>query len=1156
MKSRIILALAVLFLSGCEATKTPDTNDETVEISSGNVLFSEVMAGIEGNNNYEFIELYNPSDAIADLNGLSLWYRLSTSDEDLIVYRWTDETPIPGHGHYLLSRQGQDLGILANASFNQSLNAAGGGLILRDSEGQPLDGLGWGNAPLEFTETAPAAVLENGNSLERYPGGVEGNALDSDDNSADFYLSSTPNPENTGSALTPEQDRLVALSLSGPERVEPGSAFSYTLTLSNLSDDDLIGLVVELGLPPDLAPVEPPGSMTQEEQKLYWSIPSLQASSDLSETLALTAPWLHGDYLIDHLFVKIDDPNQVVFANPHHTAIEGGTIPIGTARGLIGAELTVEGYVTMYTGGYFAGSGNVKFYVEDESGGLQVQVFGGEGEVSVPIGAQVRVTGTMGVYRDSLQIVPNSVPGDIEIIDPPSDRYIPDTPVSVRQAANDFESLPGRLIQVEGMVDRVEEFTYDYEMDIADDEGQILQLYIDKLTEMSVETIEPGSVFRCTGILEVRDGILMLYPRLQSDLEEVFPPVLMLEIDAPNTVLPGESFDVSLITTNYSPDPVEDITIAVRLPLEMTQVAAVYDDGRIEGNEAVWSIPSLGVRADSVSVGLSLQVLATSGRIQIESYTKLPLDVDVAEPEPWGIFIGNTLPIWAVQGDGLTSPYVLDQVRTTGVVTGVFPSLGGFWIQSLKTDNDPNTSEGLFVFLGDRETDVTVGDYLDLAGVVREISQQTLLEIESLDDINILDQGLANPEAIELSPPLDDDASLAYYETLEGMLVQVSEPAVAVSPTSRYGEYSVVLLEHGVDRIWRGAPSGYLIMVDDGTSDVHNDSSTLEYVVQTGDHVSDLFGPLAFTFGHYKIEPLHPPSIQKSSITIEELPPLPPDQFSVMTWNVENLFDILEPHPADPPLPRKAEYELSLTKIASTILAAGVPTIVGLQEVENVGILEDLVEHPLLQQYAYHPVLIEGTDSRGIDVGYLVREDRGKILDVEQYIAPEGLTSRPPLLLQVELDSPGGTFDLSLLNNHFTSMSGGVQATEPRRTAQAAWNVTVLQELLGSDPTAYVAILGDLNSFYDSKPIDELRNAGLEHVFDILEPAQRYTYIFEGASQSLDHILVTHNLMELIEAVDILHLDADFPPADPDDPSPIHKSDHDPVIARFRFPEE
>ena len=63
---------------------------------------------------------------------------------------------------------------------------------------------------------------------------------------------------------------------------------------------------------------------------------------------------------------------------------------------------------------------------------------------------------------------------------------------------------------------------------------------------------------------------------------------------------------------------------------------------------------------------------------------------------------------------------------------------------------------------------------------------------------------------------------------------------------------------------------------------------------------------------------------------------------------------------------------------------------------------------------------------------------------------------------------------------------------------------------------------------------------------------QRYTYIFQGESQVLDHILVTPNLMELLVRVDILHTNADYPFSDPEDTSPLHKSDHDAVIVTFK----
>jgi predicted extracellular nuclease len=72
------------------------------------------------------------------------------------------------------------------------------------------------------------------------------------------------------------------------------------------------------------------------------------------------------------------------------------------------------------------------------------------------------------------------------------------------------------------------------------------------------------------------------------------------------------------------------------------------------------------------------------------------------------------------------------------------------------------------------------------------------------------------------------------------------------------------------------------------------------------------------------------------------------------------------------------------------------------------------------------------------------------------------------------------------------------------------------------------------------------------HTFDQLAPEKRYTYIYQGVAQVLDHILVNENFEENISRVDILHVNADYPLQPPGDTSVLHKSDHDPVVVTFR----
>ena len=372
-----------------------------------------------------------------------------------------------------------------------------------------------------------------------------------------------------------------------------------------------------------------------------------------------------------------------------------------------------------------------------------------------------------------------------------------------------------------------------------------------------------------------------------------------------------------------------------------------------------------------------------------------------------------------------------------------------------------------------------------------------------------------------------------YYEALEGMLVAVTEPAVAIA------------------RVFKGEATGMFMFVDDGSAATHGDQSTLPYAVQAGDQVSSLVGPLAFTFENYKVEPIITPTVSVGDLPLPVLAEAGVNEFSIATFNVENLFDIVDPHPSDPPKPRPGGYRLKLAKAANTIVALGAPVVVGFQEVENVGVLKDLAAESVLAAYGYTPVLVEGFDSRGIDVGYLLRSDRATLEGVSQHPAPEGLTSRSPLLITVTVHIASGDQTVHVLNNHFTSMAGGEAATEPRRTAQAEWNVTLVQALVAQNPNALVVVLGDLNSYYESRPLDALREGGLRHVYEFVAPDLPYTYIYQGESETLDHILVTPALYAHLRRVEVLHVNADYPPAVPEDGSPRRTADHDPLVAVF-----
>lgn len=1173
--SKRFLSLILLFstlLAACNTTPTPTSIPIPTATATPSpsplpptalppdatpIVISQVMAGKPGDNTYEFIELYNRSTQVVDLKGWAVWYRLPTSKEDLFVFRWQKSALVPPFGRYLLAYQGEEVGLPADAEYEQALNTTGGGLQLRRTDGSVLDAVGWGKAPEGFYEGVPIPELPNGGVLERLPSGAQGNALDSDNNIGDFTVRAAPTPRNSGSPIAPLPAEHLEIRVTAPLTVTPGSQITYTIAVTNRTTSDLAGLTATIPLPEELAAGNEPQGVSAQENTLTWKIPALAAGQRAQTEVVAGVPWAYFTAELRDVRVQAASGPMPAFAAPVRTRIEGGQLTIARAREMLGAEVTIEGTASAYTGAYFAGAGNVKFYLADETAGIQVQVFGGEGAVNVKIGDRVRVRGQVSVYRGSVQIVPTLVPDDVTVLASGGAETPAAQAASLADASQGAANLPGRLVQVEGQVTRVEEFTYSYEIDLAGQDGT-LTLYVDKQTGINVEQVEAGQSYQAAGILDLRDTSVLLYPRLQSDLAEVFPAALRLEAQAPTTVARNAAYTLTVSVHNDTAAPLTGINVSVEQPFGVS-ITEILDGGTRSGALTSWQIASLPAHGGSavlhcvVTLAPETNSLVVLDKISATA-AEWPTPVVAA---PVRTFVGGRVPVWAIQGENFRSPYLFEHVTTRGTVTGVFPELGGFFVQG-EADADPRTSEGLFVNTGGLNVTVAAGDALIVSGTVREISGQTTLQLAVLDDMEISAHGNALPLGVELDPPTTTARANVYYESLEGMLTQVSGPAPAVAPMNKYGEYTLVLAKHGVSRLYQGEDNGIAIVVDDGSNRSYANGAEMPYRVASGDQVGGLIGPLAYTYGQYKIEPVVTPQIGAGQPPQATIVPAAAGEFSLMTWNVENLFDTRAPHPSDPPLPTRQQYDVDIAKVANTILQAGAPTIVALQEVENIDVLETIATQPALAEFQYQAVLIEGFDSRGIDVGYLVRGDRATVLDVQQRAAPEGITSRPPLILKIELQGTAEKTVVYVINNHFTSMSGGEQSTEAVRTAQAAWNVALVQEIQAAEPDAYIAVVGDLNSYFISPPLQALRQGGLKHVFDAC-PASRacqhvgqpYTYIYQGQAQVLDHILVSAGLYGRLQRVEVLHVNADYPLPMPEDTSPTHKSDHDPVIVTF-----
>jgi predicted extracellular nuclease len=121
-----------------------------------------------------------------------------------------------------------------------------------------------------------------------------------------------------------------------------------------------------------------------------------------------------------------------------------------------------------------------------------------------------------------------------------------------------------------------------------------------------------------------------------------------------------------------------------------------------------------------------------------------------------------------------------------------------------------------------------------------------------------------------------------------------------------------------------------------------------------------------------------------------------------------------------------------------------------------------------------------------------------------------------------------------------------VQSREAERAAQAAALHEYVAGFLSGDPGARIVVLGDLNTFEFTDELARILpgpDGILTNLLSRERPSERYTYIYNGNSQVLDHIFVTAALRRAAQ-VDIVHVNVDFPDSDG-----VEASDHEPVLA-------
>ncbi|MGW7449664.1 lamin tail domain-containing protein [Kitasatospora sp. NPDC054795] len=565
-----------------------------------------------------------------------------------------------------------------------------------------------------------------------------------------------------------------------------------------------------------------------------------------------------------------------------------------------------------------------------------------------------------------------------------------------------------------------------------------------------------------------------------------------------------------------------------------------------------------------------------------------------------------------IQGAARVSPLAGSAVSAVpGVVTAVGPN--GFWYQDPQPDNDPGTSEGIYVYTSGAPS-VAVGDSVTVSATVSQFrpggtggtTNLSITELTApavtvvahnapLPAATLVGQGGRVPPSAVISGVTSGDVETAgnyqpatdgldFWESLEGMRVEIDDAAV-VGPTNKYGELSVVPQGSGT-RTNRG---GILLQANDGNPErvVLGKALAPTPTANVGDTLTGAtVGVLDYAFGNFTLQVTATPTVTPGTTTPEVTAAPTAGQLAVATFNVENLA------PSDP----QSKFDGLAAGIVTNLRS---PDLVALEEIQdNSGATSDgtvsatqtlakltaAVTAAGGPSYSYREIdPVDGQDGGqpggNIRQVFLYRTDRGLSFTdrpgagstTADSVVNAGGT--PQLAYSPgRIDPANAAFNSSrkplagefrwngkpvfVIANHFNSKGGDqplfgryqqpAHPSESQRHDQATVVKDFTDRILAVDPKASVIVLGDLNDFEFSQTADILTAGGsLTDLPRTLPLPERYTYVYEGNSQVLDHILISGALAATAYSYDIVHINSEFS---------TQLSDHDPQVVRIPLP--
>lgn len=261
--------------------------------------------------------------------------------------------------------------------------------------------------------------------------------------------------------------------------------------------------------------------------------------------------------------------------------------------------------------------------------------------------------------------------------------------------------------------------------------------------------------------------------------------------------------------------------------------------------------------------------------------------------------------------------------------------------------------------------------------------------------------------------------------------------------------------------------------------------------------------------------------------------------FGVAFYNLENLFDTinnngkydLEFSPEGSRRWDSDKYWKKINNLATTIAAMTTPTtpqgpaIIGISEIENRSVIEDLVRAEPIRQRMYGIVHHDSPDRRGVDVGLLYNPRLFKVLDVTN--TPLIIPENPKFRTRDQMCVTGilGGDTVSVIVNHWPSRLGGQAQSSYLREAAAALNKHIADSIWAIRPGQAVIVMGDLNDDPQDKSCAKVLGA-VKDASKVTSTDQFYnpfwkmldngigTLAYKGSWNLFDQIVVSGGLLE------------------------------------------